>query len=253
MQRRSLNSKRLVGLALAAMLLLASPAAMMGKNSGNDIEGVLPQQAKILGKSQGEWSAEWWKWVFSQPAHDNPLVDETTSPVTEPFNLPGSSCDRGQKGQVWFLAGDLGGTADRECTIPRDKFVFFPILNSAVDNVGRDPAVGVKALRQECLNNNANPQALSVSLDSRALKNPESYAVTPTTFAYTLPKVDNIYSIFGLDVKGPVSPAVSCGYYVMLKPMDKGTHHLTLAATNSDGSFSYQVDYELKVVNPGVH
>jgi hypothetical protein len=253
MQRRWLNSKRIVVLALAALLLLASPAAMLGKNSGNDIEGVMPPQARILGKSREEWSAEWWRWVWSQTAHDHPLFDGTTLDAFKPFDLPGSSCDHDQRGQVWFLAGTFGGDANRTCTIPRDKFVFFPILNSDTDNEVDPPTnYDVKKLRQLCLDTVANP-TLSVTLDKGTLRNSESYAITPTTFSYKVPDdPDNIYrALVGIDFAGTVSPAVSCGYYVMLKPMDQGTHRLTLAATNGDGSFSYKVEYTLKVVNPG--
>jgi hypothetical protein len=251
MQRRPLNSKRLVALALAALLLLASPAAMMGKNTGKDIEGVLPPQASILGKSQGEWSAEWWQWVWSQPATNHPLLDGTGTD----FDLPGSSCDRGQKGQVWFLAGTFGGDATRECTITRDKFVFIPIFNYDADNVAEKPThYDVKTLRQICLDTVADPDKLSVSLDGRELQDPKSYAVTPTTFKYTVPDVpDNIYrALAEIDFAGKVSPAVSCGWYVMLKPLDKGTHKLIIAAQKGD-LISFQVIYKLNVVNPGIH
>jgi hypothetical protein len=31
----------------------------------------------VLGKTIGEWSAEWWKWAFAIPASTNPMLDKT--------------------------------------------------------------------------------------------------------------------------------------------------------------------------------
>ena len=43
-------------------------------------------------------TAQWWQWAFSIPFAQNPVVDQT-----------GGSCMIGQRGSVWFLAGNLGG------------------------------------------------------------------------------------------------------------------------------------------------
>ena len=62
----------------------------------------------------------WWKWAYSF-GNDSPLWDAT-----------GSLCASGQNGPVWFLAGSFksGLEVERDCTVPQDKTIFFPILNS---------------------------------------------------------------------------------------------------------------------------
>ena len=64
-------------------------------------------------------SAEWWQWVLSIPASDNPLLDNT-----------GARCVVGQRGATWFLAGNLGGTTVRTCSLPEGTVLFFPVVNS---------------------------------------------------------------------------------------------------------------------------
>src|SRR5262245_53465086 len=72
---------------------------------------------KPYGLTYGEWSAKWWQWVLSIPLNSNPMSDET-----------GVNCGLKQEGSVWFLAGTSGGQAERSCTIPSSKSVFFPVL-----------------------------------------------------------------------------------------------------------------------------
>ena len=65
-----------------------------------------------------EWTARWWQWVLSLPVENNPANDTT-----------GKNCAINQNGPVWFLAGTVGGVVERNCTIPAEKAILFPILN----------------------------------------------------------------------------------------------------------------------------
>jgi hypothetical protein len=69
------------------------------------------------GLSYQQWGAKWWQWVLSIPASINPILDTT-----------GANCDVDQSGPVWFLAGGPP-IAERNCTIPAGKMIFFPIIN----------------------------------------------------------------------------------------------------------------------------
>jgi hypothetical protein len=64
-------------------------------------------------------SAEWWQWTLSFPEAESPQLDAT-----------GERCTVGQRGSVWFLVGNFGGTTTRSCTIPKGKTLFFPVINS---------------------------------------------------------------------------------------------------------------------------
>src|SRR5712671_5107368 len=80
---------------------------------------VLPNDAVIDGKTIGEWSAEWWKWVLPISSNNNPMLDTT-----------GAFASVGQPaGSVFRVAGDLGiapGPFIRTFTVPEGKYLFFP-------------------------------------------------------------------------------------------------------------------------------
>src|SRR5438309_4511770 len=108
---------------------------------------VLPNDALVDGKTIGEWSAEWWKWVLPISTNNNPMLDTTGAfaGVAQP------------SGSVFFVAGDLGiapGPFIRTFTVPEGKYLFFPVDMYEADNVNtapltvdelRDQAAGVVA------------------------------------------------------------------------------------------------------------
>src|SRR5262245_29262748 len=98
-----------------ALAFVASPA-LAGKSY------LLPPDASVAGKTQEEWSREWWQWAGSFKWNASPVADQT-----------GALCANGQRGEVWFLAGtyDTGRTI-RTCTVPRGKHLFFPLVNYMV-------------------------------------------------------------------------------------------------------------------------
>ena len=78
-----------------------------------------PTNPKIFGRTLGEWSAEWWNWALQFPLETSPLFAEGDV-----------DCGMEQSGTVWFLAGSsTGAPSVRNCTIPKGKALFFPVLN----------------------------------------------------------------------------------------------------------------------------
>ena len=79
----------------------------------------LAPDTKLGGRSTADLSAEWWKWAMASPPEINPVRDAS-----------GKHCAVVQNGQVWFLAGGFGSARiTRQCTIPADKYIFFPVVN----------------------------------------------------------------------------------------------------------------------------
>ena len=78
------------------------------------------QESTITAGQLSVLTGDWWQWALSIPVSENPLVDQT-----------GSDCNVGQRGRVWFLAGNLTGqpAVTRKCSLPEDKSLFFPIIN----------------------------------------------------------------------------------------------------------------------------
>lgn len=177
----------------------------------------------VLGKTIGEWSATWWQWSLSIPAATNPMLDNS-----------GIFCDVAQKGPVWFLAGIfIGGTAERNCTIPNGKYILFPIANAFWINSAWDDPNNTEADYRQFANDFLPP---SVGGDLEATLNGNPIIFNPKTpiirsqspvFSAKFP-ADNIFALDpGILTDFPI---VSDGFWVMLPPLSKGTHVLHFRA-----------------------
>jgi hypothetical protein len=105
---------------VVGMLAIAMVAAPVVNATGSP--GVVAPNKKTAGKSYSDWGNSWWQWFDAIPASVTPLVDTT-----------GANCAQGQSGPVWFLAGTPSGNVDRDCTIPADKYIFYPLANGQED------------------------------------------------------------------------------------------------------------------------
>jgi hypothetical protein len=185
-------------------------------------------------------TAEWWQWALSIPTGVNPLVDTT-----------GSNCMVGQHGGVWFLAGVVfGGTAERTCSVPDDKFLFFPVANGVTfnsPNVCQDSNdISVPTLRQMSAASLAGITRVSAEFDGNSLRNVRR--IRSDIFAVSLPE-DNIFDNAcpsGVPA-GVYSPSVDDGFYVLLPPLDPGPHILHFRAVNREPQFTQDVTYHLNI------
>jgi hypothetical protein len=186
-----------------------------------------------------ELSAQWWQWAMSIPAAVNPLVDDT-----------GAFCMVGQRGPVWFLAGNLSGTpVQRTCTVPQNVTLFFPVLNIAWINTPACDGFNLTVSEARAVAAQAMDGAtgLSVTLDGKPLK------IVRRVASEVFPTVFPPGSVFGgtCPVPGDIySPSVGDGYYAKIGGLSAGQHVLRFRGTNAGGTFTIDVTYTLKVVAP---
>lgn len=189
--------------------------------------------AAPYGKTMGEWSADWWIWLYENPFSDAAVVDEA-----------GVNCANYQPStDVFFLAGTFGGAAERDCTVPAGRAVLIPIINLSVDNAAVDEAdwLSDADLEAAATAANANVTAMHVTVDGVALDT-TNLEVDTTAFAYTLPATDNLYQFFGVEFVGTVDPSYSAGFYAMLAPVEAGEHEVHWDATSVSGDNVFNVD-----------
>lgn len=190
--------------------------------------------AKVYGKTYGEWAAEWWKWALSFPADTNPILDDT-----------GEFCDLGQSGPVWFLAGTFGATGvERDCAIPPGKAIFYPLINVTwVDAPGDEETppdaeiysdddvrfivssftgAGNLGCQLTSTLDTLETQFGEVPAPVTALGRPIVRAQSPK-FSTFLPEGN----VFGLD-PGVNERLIAEGYWVMLPPLMPGEHVLNM-------------------------
>lgn len=200
---------------------------------------IAPIQSHPHGKTYSQWSAEWWQWGLEAPTPVNPLIDPT-----------GANCAEGQRGHVWFLAGDLGGSGDpveRACTIPTGTALFFPIVSTFYGAFQSDPpATKTEAFcRAQVELILTATTLLTLTVDGRAVKNLFSYKERSVQFVVQLPE-DNIAGLVDPDER-LLDPACDAGFYVFLAPLPPGAHTLHWTAA---GLSQQDITYHLTVA-PG--
>jgi hypothetical protein len=160
----------------------------------------------IAGTSQADWSKAWWQWAGSFGQMDSPIAD-----------MSGKNCHLKQSGPVWFLAGTYGTQRTvRTCTVPRDKYVFFPLINYVV-MPSSSASTSCASFARTAKEITDQPSVLILELDGRRVEDLATYRqVTRECFdmgALANPK----YRIF---------PSAANGYYAMLRPLSPGRHVL---------------------------
>jgi len=190
-------------MALLALGFLCSIAVAPTANAAGANPGVLPPNSQAHGSTYGQWSAAWWQWALSGTAADNPVADPT-----------GANCAVRQTAAVWFLAGTFGGDAERACTVPADKALFFPLVNTiwANDPGGTATEDDVRAgARADLVGATA-----SAEIDGRAITNLQDYLVESPTFTLVLSD-DNVLGAPG----GTYAPAAAAGVHLLLAPLTR--------------------------------
>jgi hypothetical protein len=217
---------------------------------------------KVEGHTYGDWSEQWWQWVFSLPVTQNPLFDN-------------ADVSTGQQGKVWFLGGSFNNssTVVRTVSIPHDKFLFFPILNEWADDTdctdsGQKISFGdtVSDIRSFLKSDVDTATDVSCTVDGTDVPGlsdaPNSaYRVktpSPNGFNYNLPGRDNFLEMLGLScwsnphggqvhVDANIYHPVGDGIYIMLGPLPPGHHalHFHGSAVFFGSPFTLDVTYNI--------
>ena len=224
---------------LAALAFVAGCAAMPAAADDRDHDFDFDFDLRAM-------SAEWWQWALSIPNATNPLDDST-----------GANCMVGQRGPTWFLAGNMTGTPGvRTCTVPANSPLFFPVVNTVWVNTpggpecGNEPVYTVAELRALLDPIVDGATGISVLLnnrpvkDVRRIKSKAFTAVFPPKGPWD-PKGESPCLVPGK----LYYPSVDDGYYVRLRGLPEGQHHLSFRGTL--GGTTIDMFYTLTAVKVG--
>jgi len=189
---------------------------------------------KLYGRTVGEWSGEWWNWMFHYPMEESPIFAEGET-----------DCVLGQNGKVLFLAGNMGGETTRECVVPEGKALFFPIANAVFwapeDGTTEDE---LRPMSEYSID---NVTSVTCSLDGVPCEYHHLIVRTQSpAFVMEVPE-GSLLNQFGYDA-GDRDPAISDGIWVMLPGQAVGEHVLEFGASfGPPFSFDIAVTYFLTV------
>lgn len=179
-------------------------------------------QAQIEGKSQSQWQDTWWKLASAIPKSKNPLLSENAFP---------------KLGSVQFLAGvGGGGSAKRSLTVSTGTYLFAPLINQSVDEIGFDPNWSFKdsLITAKGIMDAVDPKSLffnSVTKKGTEIplaKNWKEYQQSSDApFCFTTGP-DN-FADYPAGTK--VTRAAASGYWAMLNPLPPGEYTFHFGAT----------------------
>ncbi|HZD36459.1 MAG TPA: hypothetical protein VE130_14745 [Nitrososphaeraceae archaeon] len=202
------NLKISLALPLTVLILIIYLPSSNSGLASDESYHILPYNSKPYGLKYGEWTEKWAQWIQSIPQDRNPLLDPT-----------GRFCGDGQSNpNVFFLAGTLGGKAERTCIISSDKALFFPIFRSDAINATDFESVDADKL----ISGNQDALTLLVAqIDNKSLTDFTTLRTQSQYFNLTYPEDNNT------DFKSGLLPiAISNGTWIMLAPLDPGYHQL---------------------------
>jgi len=185
-------------------------AQLRGSNAN---PGVVPINARYAGLTYGEWSAQWWQWYWATATVDSPSLDPT-----------GAMAANGQSGPVWFLTWPLvDPSAVREIKMPQGTALLFPATNhdSLFD---LPPTATPDERRQAAMDIFKWIVSTSADVDGVPVNDLTSYAAVSPEYDVVLPE-NNIFNV----PAGQYGPTFSAGYYILLKPLPRGTHTVHFA------------------------
>jgi len=189
----------------------------------------------VDGHQVSDYANRWWQWASSVPPHLSPVRD-----------LTGENCHIGQSGDVWFLAGGYGSsTISRECTVPAGKHLFFPVINM-IYFANYENAITCSRAKSLAALNNDTVLDIYIELDGSSAWNPADTRIgTQECF--------DLYGLVPPEYNAPrIYPAATDGYWVMLKPLKRGTHTLSFRAMYNRenaayGKMAQDIEYVLHV------
>jgi hypothetical protein len=234
-------------LALTSILLALVVLTPWSASANAASDGIIAPARAVeqTGHTYGEWSAAWWQYVFSLPSASNPLFDQT-----------GADCQVGQHGPVFYLVGviNVSETAHRsECTVPAGKTLFFPILNNECSTVEPPPFFGSDRPSLAACNHffMDNARDLAVEIDGVAVHQLEQYNVCPKAdlLCEQVPIISfNLPSNNVLGVPAGSGLSLGSGYYLLVAPLQAGSHSIHFHGTVPNANFTLDITYDPLVV-----
>jgi hypothetical protein len=204
---------------------------------------ILEPGSTVAGKSIGEWGGEWWRWVLGQSTPGDALTDTT-----------GANAGVNQAGPVFFVAGSAGGPVERSFTVPKDKYLLFPLVNvltSTNEGVDENDLISDTSGIADLIDSwTFSIDGIDVSAPGAGLT-----ALDLSTFREASPGIFDIVqadpNVFG-NAPG-AGRAFSDGYYVMVEPIDKGaTHQFIYGGGVSSFDFTTEAKATIAVPSPTV-
>ena len=186
------------------------------------------------GKTYGNWTVEWWRWVLGIPKRINPVVDMSGKYTT--MNQ--------QNRDVFFLAGKLAekreNLPERSCKVSGQKSILVPVINCEANPLENPELETLKAIEQRARSDEDTIVSYHCYLDGKAVPTHRVHS-DPIIFEVSLVE-DNLFS-----AKGGLTHASADGYWAFLKPLPKGEHTISFQGSCEMGRLHSGAVYKVSI------
>ena len=189
--------------------------------------------SKPYGQSYVKWTEKWWQWAFSLPKNESPINDST-----------GENCGSGQDGPVWYLAGTFGENKipHRVCQIPYGVAILFPIINYEMNPLEKPELIKQDDLITHVIQDIDDIIIRYAIVDGFRLPVCRVRS-DPLIFSLTINKESDNRTFFR-----ETTYAVADGYWVFLKPLPKGDHHIYFHGSCAGGLRNAAAEYNIVII-----
>ena len=209
--------------------------------SADEWDRVLPPGSVVDHKTIGEWTGDWWR--------------KAIVAINFPFPIggsqPGALGDLG--GPVFFAVASPGpGATTYTYTIPREKFVLFPLYTySWMSQTSADPCSDLPCARALSNGFVHATTALSVTIDGQPVHDLfRHFEATPRLFYVPSIPVDGWWA-GGDPTEAGLWFGFTSGYWLMLKPMSPGEHVVRVSVTAAYASVCADGSQDCVIPSPG--
>ena len=179
---------------------------------------IYPRHARVDGKTTLGWIPEFWRYIFSVPASENPMLEAGPRPLATPELVDSADCGVGQTGPVFFVPGEQHDVYSRSCTVPARTPVLWPIWSLFNDYPCPDPTF---------------QPAPGQSLQDFLARGARAFDDAVKNLAATVdgrPVDPSLTATFDSCVTGSRQEGVADGWFVLLR-LSPGDHTLVVTAT----------------------
>ena len=225
---------------LSIVLIFSSALPSQSAAAASNSVDIFPPGGKPYGQTYADHAKNFQKWVLSIPAKDNPINDET-----------GARCATSQaktNSSVFYLAFNNGGTSQRTCTVPAGKGLLIPVMEVEASDK-EAPGSSVQDLDKSAKKDQDSVNSLYLQIGDKVYNYNDLIKYRTHTDAFNVVFPDN--AIYGV-IKGGPSKAVADGFYIITKPLTKGTYPihfksslLCQEADCSDPNFAQDIKYTI--------
>ena len=179
---------------------------------GSTSVNIFPPGSKPYGLPYSAHIENFWKWILSIPAKDNPINDPT-----------GEKCATGQSNtnsSLFYLAFNNGGISERTCKVPAGKGLFIPVMQ--VELTEKDvPDATIEELKLSAKTDQDSVNSLYLKMGDKEYNFEDLRKYRTDTEGFEVDYADN--GIFGIVEGGPTT-GVADGYYIMTDPLQRGNY-----------------------------